>query len=55
VVLSGEAILEALDDGRLGIEPEPSPRRAGGGQPSPFDTTGVGLTLGDMLGVRMPA
>ncbi len=51
MILSNSAILEALDDGRLVIEPEPAPRFA---QPndeskSPYGTTAVDLTLSPVL------
>ena len=43
MILSNTSILEALDDGRLRITPEPSPRP--GTEDSPFGTTSVDLTL----------
>lgn len=49
MILSNTAIFEALDEGRLVISPEPGPRPALGGTPSPFDTCAVDLTLGQTL------
>jgi dCTP deaminase len=52
LILSNVSIHEALDDGRLIIDPEPQPRFVtSGGPPSPFDTTAVDLSLGDLLQV----
>lgn len=48
--LSNVAIFEALDDGRLKIEPEPKPRLKSLSTPkSPYDSTAINLTLGDVL------
>jgi len=48
VILSNTSIQQALDEGWLKIEPEPSPRRKTGvGDECPYDTTAVDLTLGD--------
>lgn len=49
MLLSNKAIFEALEEGRLLIEPEPSPRYATESQKSPYDTTAVNLTLGDTI------
>lgn len=49
MILSNRAIVEALDAGRLRIDPEPSPRPVIGGEPSPFDTCAVDLRLGSVL------
>ena len=56
MILSNTAIFEALDDGRLVIEPEPAPRvQLLGGEDSPFDTTAVDLRLGPYLSTPKPA
>ena len=50
MILSNTAIFEALDDGRLVLDPEPQPRiEVAGGPESPFDTTAVDLRLGPYL------
>ena len=46
MILSNAAILEALGDGRLVIEPAPEP---GSGQGSPFGTSSIDLRLGRVL------
>ena len=46
MILSSTAILEALADGRLVIEPEPE---TGDGSGSPFGTPAVDLRLGAVL------
>lgn len=52
MVLSNVAIQEALDTGRLILNPEPSPRRPGeGGVKCPFDTTSVDLRMGDEISI----
>jgi dCTP deaminase len=52
VILSNIAIHEALDDGRLVIAPEPSPRLPSlDGPSSPYQTTSVDLTLSNLLQV----
>lgn len=53
MILSNTAIFAALDEGRLRIVPEPSPRlpQAGGAE-SPFGSSAVDLTLGPSL--RIP-
>ena len=52
MILSNAAIFEALDDGRLAITPEPTPRfDAPGGQESPYSTFSVDLTLSPLLHV----
>lgn len=46
MILSNAAIWEALEDGRLSIEPEPTPRYGtAGGERSAYDTTAVDLHL----------
>jgi dCTP deaminase len=53
VILSDAEIFEALDDGRLILAPEPSPRIASVAAPkTAFDRTAVNLHLGSML--RLP-
>jgi dCTP deaminase len=52
MLLSNTAIWEALDDGRLIISPEPWPRVENEGFKSPYDATGVNLTLGNVI--RIP-
>ena len=49
MVLSNTALFEALDDGRLVIDPEPTPRSSTTEQNSPFDRTSVDLTLSRTL------
>lgn len=52
MILSNVAIQEALDLGRLRIEPEPLPRTPTLEQPnSPYDTTAVDLCLGPTLSI----
>jgi len=55
LVLSNSAIFDALDDGRLVIEPQPTPRlQTPGGPKSPFDTTGVDLNLAPTIQIAEP-
>jgi dCTP deaminase len=51
MILSNTKILEALDDGRLVIEPAPSPRRPEDDpeKDCPFQTTSVDLRLGNEI------
>ena len=50
MILSDTAIFEALDDGRLVIDPEPTPReRDGEGLERPYSATSVDLHLGTLL------
>ncbi|MCY2988673.1 MAG: dCTP deaminase [Planctomycetota bacterium] len=50
MILSNVEIFRALDEKRLVIQPEPSPRRPSVGQShSPYDTHSVDLTLGDEI------
>ena len=50
MILSNSSIFQALDDGRLIIEPEPTPRESKvGGESSPFGTTSVDLKLSNRL------
>jgi dCTP deaminase len=50
MLLSNVAIFEALDDGRLRLEPQPIPRlKSLSGPKSPFDATGINLTLGNVI------
>lgn len=50
MILSNTAIFEALDDGRLVIDPEPAPRvTQQQGPKSPFGTSAVDLQLGPDL------
>jgi len=52
MILSNASIFEALDDGRLIIEPEPTPRIPHPENPlSPYDTTSVDLRLSQHLQV----
>lgn len=52
MILSNAAIFEALDDGRVAITPEPSPRfDEPGGRESPYSTCSVDLTLSPRLHV----
>lgn len=50
MVLSNVAILRAIEQGRLGIEPRPEL----GGDPSPYNSTAVDLTLGPLLQIPRP-
>jgi len=50
MILSNVAIHEAIDQGRLRIDPDPQPRIPSIDQPaSPYDTTAVDLRLGSTL------
>lgn len=54
MILSNMFIQEALDNGRLVIYPEPTPRRPDISDPNaycPYDTHAVDLTLGYEIGV----
>ncbi len=53
MVLSNTAIFDALQDGRLVIKPEPTPRtQTPGGPKPPYDTTGVNLTLAPVIQIE---
>jgi dCTP deaminase len=49
MILSNDAIYEALDQSRIILEPEPSPRYLEVGQDSPYDTHSVDVRLGKYL------
>jgi dCTP deaminase len=49
MILSNVAIYEALDQGRIVLNPEPSPRYLQVGQDSPYDTHSVDVRLGKYL------
>ncbi len=50
MILSNVELFKALDDGRLVIDPEPSPREPSLDHPdSPFDTHSVDLRLADQI------
>ncbi|MFN8658895.1 MAG: dCTP deaminase [Candidatus Obscuribacterales bacterium] len=52
MLLSNTAIFEALDDGRLIIEPQPRPRFKTLIEPkSPYDSTAINLTLGEIISI----
>ena len=51
MILSNTSIQQALDDGRLVIDPEPGPRIATREQPTPYDRSAVDLRLSDHLRV----
>ena len=51
MILSNTTIQQALDDGRLVIDPEPGPRIATREQPTPYDRSAVDLRLSDHLRV----
>ncbi|MBI2001584.1 MAG: dCTP deaminase [candidate division NC10 bacterium] len=52
MILSNVAIHQAIDRGRLRIEPEPHPRLATLEQPDcPYDTTSVDLRLGSRISI----
>ena len=46
MILSNVSIQEALDEGWLIIDPEPTPRQASVEEESPYQTTAVDLRLG---------
>ncbi|HEU0073892.1 MAG TPA: dCTP deaminase [Dehalococcoidia bacterium] len=53
MILSNISIHEALDDGRLAIEPQPAPRfNSIDGKESPYQTSSVDLTLAPNLSVE---
>lgn len=55
MVLSNVKIHEALDSGRLVIEPQPQPRTPTIEAPQcPYDTSAVDLTLSDQLSIPLP-
>ena len=49
MILSNVEIHRALDEKRLSIEPEPSPRSPTAGLPCPYQTTAVDLRLGNEI------
>ena len=49
MILSNTAIGQALDEGRLVIDPEPAPRAPAGGQPTPYSGSAVDLRLSSRL------
>ena len=50
MILSNTSVQEALDAGRLKIEPKPLPlRTTGDGAECPYDTTALDLTIGDEI------
>lgn len=49
MILSDAAITEALDTGRLVIDPEPAPRSAPGVAETPFNASSVDLQLGGSI------
>ena len=51
MILSNLEIQKALDDGRLVIDPEPSPRKAEVGRYCPYDTHSVDLRLHNEISV----
>lgn len=52
MLLSNKSIFEALDDRRLVIDPEPQPRYGNvENSKTPFDSTAVNLTLGNVISV----
>ncbi len=54
MILSNIGIQEALDSGRLQIDPEPQPRAPEKGKDCPYNTTAVDLTLGDEIVILKP-
>jgi dCTP deaminase len=54
MILSNREIQQALDSGRLIIEPQPQPRQAAPGQYCPFDTHSVDLTLAAEISIPQP-
>lgn len=52
MILGNIAIQDALDNGSLVIDPEPTPRQPQNGGPDcPYNETGVDLTLGNQLSI----
>jgi dCTP deaminase len=51
MILSNTKMQEAMESGRLVIEPKPLPLRPGPGQKCPYDTHSVNLTLGSEVSV----
>ena len=52
MILSNVEIHKALDEGRLRIDPEPTPRFPSLAQPQcPYDTTSVNLRLGSRISI----
>jgi len=52
MILSNEAIFKAMDEGRLILRPEPSPRTPEHDKPScPYNNNAVDLKLGDVIRV----
>ncbi len=49
MILSNTGILEAMGDGRLVLDPRPTPEPQIGGSPSPYDTCSVDLRLAPHL------
>lgn len=54
MILSNLKIQEALDSGRLVIDPQPSPRQPKVGVDCPYDTHSVDLRLRDEISVPQP-
>jgi dCTP deaminase len=54
MILSNLLMQEAMQSGRLVIEPRPMPLRPAEGQPCPYDTHSVNLKLGNELSVPQP-
>jgi dCTP deaminase len=51
MIHSSVAIYEAIDNGRIVLSPEPTPRYLESGQDSPYDTHSVDVRLGKLLSV----
>lgn len=51
MILSNVAMQEAMDDGRLVIDPRPLPLRPAEGQACPYDTHTVNLRLGNEISI----
>ncbi len=51
MILSNLEIQRALDEGRLVINPQPSPRKAEHGKYCPYDTTAVDLKLHNEISI----
>jgi dCTP deaminase len=51
MILSNVAIYEAIDNQRIILAPEPTPRYLGPGQDSPYDTHSVDVRLGKYLSI----
>ena len=54
MILSNIAMQEAMEQGRLVIDPRPEPLRPAEGRNCPYDTHSVNLRLGQELSIPIP-